>query len=210
MFNLECLICVLIIMYSLIYQIRVIIKYNTNKKINLNDASGLFVAKDILNKNDYGTLYVTKINGKYNDHYDIERNVIRLSEEVYEESNMGSLTIGFYEVINAIFYSKNKKRKEDKVKRLILDWANKVSFVLFILGVSSKAFDVMSLSLLVMIVVIIVKYNTINKKSELVEENINYLKKEYKLKQKDIEIIESTINLLLLNEISLHIFNDKY
>ena len=210
MFNLECLICVLIIMYSLIYQIRVIIKYNTNKKINLNDASGLFVAKDILNKNDYGTLYVTKIKGKYNDHYDIERNVIRLSEEVYEESNMGSLTIGFYEAINAIFYSKNKKRKEDKVKRLILDWANKVSFVLFILGVSSKAFDVMSLSLLVMIVVIIVKYNTINKKGELVEENINYLKKEYKLKQKDIEIIESTINLLLLNEISLHIFNDKY
>ena len=197
-------------MYSLIYQIRVIIKYNANKKINLNDASGLFVAKDILNKNDYGTLYVTKINGKYNDHYDIERNVIRLSEEVYEESNMGSLTIGFYVAINAIFYSKNKKRKEDKVKRLILDWANKVSFVLFILGVSSKAFDVMSLSLLVMIVVIIVKYNTINKKSELVEENINYLKKEYKIKQKDIEIIESTINLLLLNEISLHIFNDKY
>lgn len=210
MFNLECIICVLIIIYSVIYQTRVILKYKANKKIELKDASGLFVAKDILNKNDYGTLYVTKINGKYNDHYDIERNVIRLSEEVYDESNIGSLVVGFYESINAIYYNKNKKRKEDKIKRLILDWSNKISFLLFILGVSSKAFDVMSLSLVIMIVVIVIKYNIVTKKSELLEENINYLKKEYKLKQKDIVIIENSINILLFNELSLHLFNDKY
>lgn len=210
MFNLECIICVLIILYSLIYQIRVVLKYNSNKKITLKDASGLFVAKDILNKNDYGTLYVTKVNGKYNDHYDIERNVIRLSEEVYDESNMGSLVVGLYQALNAIFYNKKKKRKEDKIKRLVLDWSNKISFVLFVLGVSSKAFDVMSLSLLVMFIIIVIKYNILTKKIELIEENINYLKKEYKLKQKDIELIENNIKLLLFNELSLHIFNEKY
>lgn len=198
------------IIYSLIYQIKVVINYKKNSKKKLKDATGLFVAKDLLNQNNLGTLYVTKINGKYNDHYDIERNVIRLSEEIYEESNMASLVTGYYQAITALFYNKNKARKEAKIKRLVIDWANKIAFFLFLLGVSSKALDVMSLSLIVMAIVIIFRYNYITKKSELISENINYLKKEYKLKKDDVEIIKKSLNTILYNELSFHIFNEKY
>lgn len=198
------------IIYSLIYQIKVVINYKKNSRKKLKDATGLFVAKDLLNQNNLGTLYVTKINGKYNDHYDIERNVIRLSEEIYEESNMASLVTGYYQAITALFYNNNKDRKKAKIKRLVIDWANKIAFFLFLLGVSSKALDVMSLSLIVMAIVIIFRYNYITKKSELISENINYLKKEYKLKKDDVEIIEKSLNTILYNELSLHIFNEKY
>ena len=105
MFHLECLIYILIVIYSLVYQIKSIRLYKKNKKRVLKNASGLFVAKDILNNNSLGTLYVTKINGKYNDHYDIERNVIRLSEVVYEEQNISSCCIGFYQAIKAIMFN---------------------------------------------------------------------------------------------------------
>jgi len=210
MFNIECIIYLLIIIYSIFYQFKVIILYNKNKKVVLNDASGLFVAKDILNKNGLGTLYVTKINGKYNDHYDIERNVIRLSEEVYQESNLASMVIGIYQSINALCSNDRKKSKEMKMKNTIIDYSNKISFILFILGISSKALDVMTLCLLIMIINIVAKYIIMNKKIEKFNENIKYIKKEYKIKQDNLNKIENNIKALFYNELSLHILNNKY
>ena len=72
MFHLVCIIYILIIIYSIITQLKVIINYNKNKKIKIKDGSGLFVSKEILTKNNLATLYVTKVNNKYSDHYDIE------------------------------------------------------------------------------------------------------------------------------------------
>ena len=209
MFNIECILYLLIILYSLFYQLYVITIYRLNKKIKIKDATGLYVAKDILNKNNLGSLYVTKISGKYNDHYDIERNVIRLSEEVYEKDTLASVSVGFYEAIKAIATDKDK-RKEEKIRITILDWLNKIFFILFILGASSKALDVMTLSLIVMAVVLIMRYNNILKKSEYIEENINYIKKEYKLKKNVVNKLKKNIHILLYNELSLHIFNNRY
>ena len=209
MFNIECILYLLIILYSLFYQLYVITIYRLNKKIKIKDTTGLYVAKDILNKNNLGSLYVTKISGKYNDHYDIERNVIRLSEEVYEKDTLASVSVGFYEAIKAIATDKDK-RKEEKIRITILDWLNKIFFILFILGASSKALDVMTLSLIVMAVVLIMRYNNILKKSEYIEENINYIKKEYKLKKNVVNKLKKNIHILLYNELSLHIFNNRY
>ena len=209
MFNIECILYLLIILYSLFYQLYVITIYRLNKKIKIKDATGLYIAKDILNKNNLGSLYVTKISGKYNDHYDIERNVIRLSEEVYEKDTLASVSVGFYEAIKAIATDKDK-RKEEKIRITILDWLNKIFFILFILGASSKALDVMTLSLIVMAVVLIMRYNNILKKSEYIEENINYIKKEYKLKKDVVNKLKKNIHILLYNELSLHIFNNRY
>lgn len=210
MFTIECFIYLLIVVYSIIYQTRVIVGYNKNKKIILKDASGLYVSKDILNKNNLGTLYVTKIDGKHNDHYDVERNVIRLSKEVYDESNLASLAVSFNQSIKALVYSKNKKRKEEKIKCMILDYSNKISFFLFLLGVSSKAIDLMTLALIIMIIDIVVKYYNLNQKQEVLSNNINYLKKIYKLSKSNAEKLEKYMNVLLLNELSLKIFNNKY
>lgn len=210
MFHLECLIYILIVIYSLVYQTKSIRLYKKNKKRVLKNASGLFVAKDILNNNSLGTLYVTKINGKYNDHYDIERNVIRLSEVVYEEQNISSCCIGFYQAIKAIMFNDNKKMKEEKIKHIIVDYANKISFVLFILGVASKAIDVMTLCLIIMIVIIVIKYSYTNRKIDIYNKNINYLKKEYKLKKEELDEIENYIRTLINNDLSLHIINNNY
>ena len=192
------------------YQTRVIINYKKNKKIKIKEASGLYVSKSILNKNDLGTLYVTKINKKYKDHYDIERNVIRLSEEVYDEENMASLTTSFYQVIKALVFQDKQKRKENKIKFLALDITNKISFIFFIIGATSKDLGVMILCLGLMILVIIIRYSYIEKYNDLAEKNIKYLKKEYKLKEEDVLLVEKTLNTLILNEISIQLFNCKY
>ena len=210
MFTIECFIYVLIVFYSVLYQIKAILMYRKNRKKELKNASGLFVTKDILNQNNLGTLYITKIEGKYNDHYDIERNVIRLSEEVYDSENQASLIIGFYESIKAICFNETNKRKEEKIKHLIMDYSNKLAFILFLLGASSKAIDMMSLCLIIMIVVLVVKYTYINKKIDIFNKNISFIKKEYKLKNDNIIEIEKSMKTLVFNELSLHILNNKY
>lgn len=210
MFHLECLIYVLILLYSLFYQIKSILLYKKYKKKDLKNASGLFISKDLLNNNNLGTLYVTKVADRYNDHYDIERNVIRLSDDVYEQENLSSCCIGLYEAIKAIMFNKLKNRKEEKIKHLIMDYANKISFILFIIAAASKAIDVMTLCIIVLIVIIIIKYSYINKKIDIYNENINYIKKEYKLKKEEVSEIEKFLKTLIYNDLSLHILNNKY
>lgn len=210
MFTIECFIYVLIVFYSVLYQLKTIIMYKKNKKKEIKNASGLFVAKDILNQNNLGTLYITKIEGKYNDHYDIERNVIRLSEEVYEKENQASLIIGFYQAIKAISFDEKKKRKEEKIKHLIMDYSNKLAFILFLLGASSKAIDMMTLCLIIMVAVIIIKYTYLNKKIDIFNKNISFIKKEYKLKSDSVVEIEKGMKTLVFNDLSLHIINNKY
>ena len=210
MFHLVCIIYILIIIYSIITQLKVIINYKKNKKIKIKDGSGLFVSKEILTKNNLATLYVTKVNNKYSDHYDIERNVIRLSKEVYDDEDLASLTTSFYQVIKALAFQDNKTRKENKLKFLSLDITNKIAFIFFMIAASSKDLGIMLLCLVLMIFVIITRYLYIDKYSKLIEENINYLKKEYKLKEIDIKQLEKTLNILLLNEISIHLINAKY
>lgn len=207
MFHISCIIYLLIILYSLIYQIKVVINYKSNKNINIKDGSGLFVSKEILTKNNLGSLYVTKINKKYHDHYDIKRNVIRLSKEVYEEENLASLSTSFYQVIKAIAFNDNKKQKGNENKFMILDLANKISFILFMFAASSKDLAIMLLCLGIMIIVIIIRYKYINIYNNIIEENITCLKKEYKLKELDLLKLEKTLNTLLLNELSIHLIN---
>lgn len=210
MFVIECFIYVLLVFYSLIYQIKAILMYRKNKKVEIKNASGLYVAKDILNDNKLSTLYITKIDGKHNDHYDIERNVIRLSEEVYNEENLSSLVIGFYQAIKAIYFNDIKKKKEEKIKHLIMDYANKAAFVLFIISASSKAIDMMTLCIIIMVIVIIIKYTYINKKIDLFNKNISIVKKEYKLNKENVEEIEKYMKTLINNDLSLHILNNNY
>lgn len=209
MFNIECILYLLIILYSLFYQLYVIVLAKKNSHIGIKDGSGLFVSKDVLNENKLGTLYVTKTNGKWNDHYDIGRNVIRLSKDVYDEENLSSMAISLYQVVKAVSIDKDK-RKEEKTKMLVVDYANKIFFVLFIIAVSSKALDIMSLSLLVMMIALFMKYNYMTRLSDNLVNNIKYLKKSYKLKEEMVYNLEKQTKAMLYNELSLHIFNNKY
>ncbi len=209
MFNIECILYLLIILYSLFYQLYVIVLAKKNSHIEIKDGSGLFVSKDVLNENKLGTLYVTKTNGKWNDHYDIGRNVIRLSKDVYDEENLSSMAISLYQVVKAVSIDKDK-RKEEKTKMLVVDYANKIFFVLFIIAVSSKALDIMSLSLIVMTIALFMKYNYMTRLSDNLVNNIKYVKKSYKLKEEMVYNLEKQTKAMLYNELSLKIFNNKY
>ena len=141
-----------------------------------------------------------------------EKNELRgvTFEEVYDEENMASLTTSFYQVIKALVFQDKQKRKENKIKFLALDITNKISFIFFIIGATSKDLGVMILCLGLMILVIIIRYSYIEKYNDLAEKNIKYLKKEYKLKEEDVLLVEKTLNTLILNEISIQLFNCKY
>ena len=204
MFHLACIFYIVIVIYSLIYHLRTLINYKKNRKIKIKDGSGLFVAKEILNKNNIGTLYVTKINSKYKDHYNIGRNVIKLSSEVYDEENLASLTIAFYLVIKALVFQDNKKRKENNIKFLATDLTYKISFIMFIFAATFKDWGSMIICLGLMIGVIIFRYSYIEKYNKLIEMNISYLKRVYKLKYQEISSLKKTLKTLVLKELFIN------
>jgi len=211
MFNVACIIFLLIIIYSLFYQIReAILYYQNQKKKTSPDTSGLDVAKDLLKNGKLNTLYVTKLNQSYKDHYDIRRNVIRLSKDVYGEANLNSIAVASFQVTKAIYINDINNRKKSLLLEQLTDYINKVCFVLFILATTMQDLSLMLLSLGMLLAVIIYKVSQFNTKIDIINKNINYIKKNYSLREQEIDLIEKQSKVMLLNYLSLHLINNKY
>lgn len=82
--------------------------YNNYSKIEANiKLSGSEVARKILDKNGLKDMHIVKTRGNMTDHYDPRRKVVRLSEEVFDNSSISSIAIAAHEVGHAI-QDKNK------------------------------------------------------------------------------------------------------
>lgn len=64
--------------------------------------SGQEVARKILDANGLEDIYVVQVSGELTDHYDPSRNVIRLSNHVFQDDSIASLAIAAHECGHAI------------------------------------------------------------------------------------------------------------
>jgi len=113
------LVCLIIILMNL----GLLLKYNNLKQIsNETKLSGFEIAKTISLEISEEEPHIIKKNGRFLDHYNIERNVIKLSPEVFDGENL-------YAALVAL----NIALKTDKSKNSI---AKKYRFVSFIVIVA--------------------------------------------------------------------------
>ena len=59
--------------------------------------SGQEVARKILDANGLEDIYVVQVSGELTDHYDPSRNVIRLSNHVFQDDSIASLAVAAHE-----------------------------------------------------------------------------------------------------------------
>ena len=97
-----------IVIISSIAYIYVRYNFNTYKKVvSKSDLSGFEVARKILDIHDMNDVYITAVSGRYSDHYNSSRKVIKLSKKVFNDSNITSLSIAAFEAAEAILDKKN-------------------------------------------------------------------------------------------------------
>lgn len=77
--------------------------YNrTSKKENEKDINGAETARQILDNNGLSNIKVVETDGHLTDHYDPKNKVIRLSDKVYNDSSIASVSIAAHECGHAI------------------------------------------------------------------------------------------------------------
>ena len=83
------------------FYINNIFKKYKKKKSNC-ELSGFEVARKILDKYELNDVYITEISGKYNDNYNDERKVVKLSKNVFHGNSITSIGIAAYESVYAL------------------------------------------------------------------------------------------------------------
>lgn len=100
--------------------------------------SGQEVARKILDANGLEDIYVVQVSGELTDHYDPSRNVIRLSNHVFQDDSIASLAVAAHECGHAI------QRKEGylfyRLRSALVPVVNLVSyFGYFVIVISAFA-----------------------------------------------------------------------
>ena len=91
------------IIVVVIAQITVSGAYARYKRVkNSKGLTGFDVAKEILENNGMGDVYVTETQGRLSDHYDPRRKVVRLSSDIYHGTSIASVSVAAHEVGHAI------------------------------------------------------------------------------------------------------------
>lgn len=76
--------------------------HETMRVRNEQMLSGQEVARKILDANGLEDIYVVQVSGELTDHYDPGRNVIRLSNHVFQDDSIASLAVAAHECGHAI------------------------------------------------------------------------------------------------------------
>ena len=111
---------------------------------------------------DTDSLYFTTLQSIVDKYYVKDRgdifvkwdNIFRY--ETYEELQTWIKSQKGYGGTSAELIAQVLKEQGPKIKHLIMDYANKAAFILFIISAASKAIDMMTLSIIIMLVVQII------------------------------------------------------
>ena len=91
---------IVVVIYA---QSHIIKTYHETMRIrNEQMLSGQEVARKILDANGLEDIYVVQVSGELTDHYDPGRNVIRLSNHVFQDDSIASLAVAAHECGHAI------------------------------------------------------------------------------------------------------------
>jgi len=106
------------------------LKHDSSKNI-----SGFETARKILDSNNLKDIHIVATSGMLTDHYDPSRNVIRLSNDIFDRNTVSSISVAAHECGHAL-------QKKDgylfmKIRSFlvpIVNFSNKVAYIVLLLG----------------------------------------------------------------------------
>ena len=193
------LIFLLAFLYSVIYQIRCFIirqkKDELGKKVN-----SIIVGQYVL-KNNNTNIYLVKTNNNKRSHYDVKRNAIRLDDIDYDSNTFFSVANSIALAINAVSINKG-----NRFYFLLANYINKIAIVICIVCIYLHDLTFLMLGMIFFLGCLFFKYNNLKKEMDILNTEIDNIKKEYKINDKDIEKIYNYTSVILYNELSFNIF----
>lgn len=137
---------------------------NKNNKINM---CGQEVARKILDENNLSSIYVVEVNGSLTDHYDSNRKVVRLSQDIFNNNTIASIAVAAHECGHAI------QDKENyfflRLRSLIypiVRFGTMLSYIVILIGALSAMLDIVyigialvSLSLIFQLITLPVEFD---------------------------------------------------
>jgi len=155
---------------------------------NESNLSGMEIARIVSSKYCEKEPHIIKKDGLFLDHYNINRNVIKLSPEVFDGTNMYSSIIA---IIIAMEKNNEKKARENYYIALIMP----VAYILIILGAFLNNFSIINLGLIIFILTFILSL-TVNTTPNKNDGILKIIKKEKIIEPFDSNNIERNMILL--------------
>lgn len=104
--------------------------------------SGAEAAREILNKNGLKNIYVVETSGTLTDHYDPERQVIRLSKDIYDTSTVSAIAVASHECGHALQDKDNYAFM--RIRSSLVPFVNlstKIGYVILLIGLIASITD---------------------------------------------------------------------
>lgn len=155
---------------------------------NESNLSGMEIARIVSSKYCEKEPHIIKKDCLFLDHYNINRNVIKLSPEVFDGTNMYSSIIA---IIIAMEKNNEKKARENYYIALIMP----VAYILIILGAFLNNFSIINLGLIIFILTFILSL-TVNTTPNKNDGILKIIKKEKIIEPFDSNNIERNMVLL--------------
>lgn len=124
-------------------------KYNAYKV--QSNMTGSEVARLILDNNGLRNVKVQKISGTLTDHFDPTKNIVSLSEDIYEVSSVASVAVAAHECGHVI---QHKNKYVPIVIRSAIvpfvNFASKIGYVIMVVGLLASIFNLAMIGLVLM------------------------------------------------------------
>ena len=197
--NLLLIIGTLLLVIEILY---ISIKYLILNKISLKNITGYDIAKLLIDRNKIQDISIIEATTGNKNSYNINRNSIRLSKNIYNNTNIFALSISLY--IAGCTILKNNKNKYINLYNKLFSKISYISISSIIILIVSKLFKgyYSLIGLLILIIMFIYSYirkSISNDNIEIISKQINRLKIENKDKIIEIlKIIDNIYNITII------------
>ncbi len=178
------------------------ITLDKNKEVTLKaKKDNIDIVDELIKKHNLDTYVVSSRKVLYAD-YDYKRNVLRISNNLYNNNSLKAICISVYEIAKAIL--KQEKDKRLKIKETIKPLFSILlilAYILIIIGIFAKNLRIISLSLGLIGIYIIYALITLKIESKIKDVAQDNLKQLNFLNPNELKEIDKILNVLTLNEL---------
>ncbi len=125
-----------ILVLPLLAQFYITFTYKKYLKIDSkSNISGFETARKILDSNGLNEIHIVATSGMLTDHYDPSRNVIRLSNDIFDKNTISSISVAAHECGHAL--QKRDGYIPMKIRSFlvpIVNFSNRIAYIILILG----------------------------------------------------------------------------
>lgn len=107
-----------------------------SRQFSLRGLTGAQAAKLVLQRNDVTGVSIERVHGNLTDHYDPTKNVIRLSDNVYDSTSTAAIGVACHEAGHAVQYAHNYAPIKLRAAIIpITNFGSKLAMPLILLGI---------------------------------------------------------------------------